>query len=149
MAHFTFIICPVAYFRFTLLRAPPTTDYRLPTADCRTRLHSHSIPQKHSALPDWLKLHGSLHTVFCCDFLLYSLIYIYICFFFWNKSTNCKIQLKIAECKLISSLGYANYVATVCVGWGCDWNGCGMHVGVFTNIPTILYGKVTKLFGCQ
>lgn len=32
-------------------------------------------------------------------------------FLFCHESTNCKIQLKTVECKLISALGYANYAA--------------------------------------
>lgn len=60
----------------------------------------------------WLQLHCVELRVFHRESFLY-LRFTFSSFFFLfcHESTNCKIQLKIVECKLISALGYANYAA--------------------------------------
>jgi len=112
MAHFTFIICPVAYFPILRCSKKPVLRFRL------LRLAPRPLYSRPSRLIEIARQSPlSFHTTFCCRFFVFILI---LFFFFWHKSTNCKIQLKIVECKLISSLGYANYVATICVcGYGC------------------------------
>lgn len=146
MAHFTFIICPVAYFpilrcskkpvlRFGLLWLEPRPHF--PALRSRLRLKLHGSRCFHTT-------HSFLLRIFCTRWHPF--------FLFWHKSTNCEIQLKIVECKLISSLGYANYVATICE------SRCG-RTDIFTNIlgkeEGRVYGylgylgSVTKLFGCR
>lgn len=63
----------------------------------------------------WLQLHCVELRVFRRETFLY-LRFTFSSFnfffpFFYHESTNCKIQLKTVECKLISALGYANYAA--------------------------------------
>lgn len=66
----------------------------------------------------WLQLHCVQLRVFRRESFLYLRFtfssfspFFPFSFFFRHESTNCKIQLKIVECKLISALGYANYAA--------------------------------------
>jgi len=146
MAHFTFIICPVAYFPILRCSKKPVLRFRL------LRLAPRPLFPRPSRLIEIARQSPlSFHTTFCCRFFVFILI---LFFFFWHKSTNCKIQLKIVECKLISSLGYANYVATicVCVGMGvCVLRWAVWYIYKYSGewAWTSYLGNVTKLFGCR